>query len=106
MIYELRTYTSTPDRIDDLHARFQEHTLPLFERHGIDVVAFFTEAQDPTKIVYLTRFADEDASASAWAAFNSDEDWLAVKAKSEEAGPLIVDKSSTVLVPSPYSPMR
>lgn len=106
MIYELRSYTSTPEAIDRLHDRFASATLPIFERLGIDVVGFFTDAREPTRIVYLTRFADEDARAAAWAAFNQDEEWLAVKARSEEAGPLIAEKSETVLEPTAYSPLR
>ena len=33
--FELRTYTTHPGRIEALHARFANHTVELFERHGI-----------------------------------------------------------------------
>ena len=43
MIYELRVYEAAPGRLPDLNARFANHTLGFFARHGIKVVGFWTE---------------------------------------------------------------
>ena len=102
MIYELREYVSTPERIDQLDERFEQHVLKFFERHGIEVVAIW-RARDDARLVYLTRFADEDSRAAAWESFKADREWLAVKAQSEQDGPLMQDQTTTVLVPTPYS---
>ena len=40
-VFELRTYTATPGKIDALHARFRDHTLKLFEKHHTTVVGFW-----------------------------------------------------------------
>ncbi|WP_298900126.1 NIPSNAP family protein, partial [uncultured Devosia sp.] len=42
MIYELRIYTCLPGRLPDLQRRFQDHTLALWERHGIEQAGFWT----------------------------------------------------------------
>ena len=42
MIYELRIYTTLPGRLPNLLARFQNHTLRIWERHGIKQVGFWT----------------------------------------------------------------
>ena len=34
-LYELRTYTTHPGRLEALNARFKNHTIKLFEKHGI-----------------------------------------------------------------------
>lgn len=106
MIYELRSYVSTVERVDALHRRFAEQTLPIFARLGIEVVGFFTDRGDPTRIVYLTRFPDEGARTAAWAAFADDAEWREVKERSERDGALVVERESVVLEPTPYSPVR
>ena len=44
MIYELRTYEAAPGKLPALNARFRDHTRGLFERHGMEVVGFWTYA--------------------------------------------------------------
>jgi hypothetical protein len=106
MLYELRTYVTSPEAVDGLHERFATVNLGVFERVGIDVVAFFTEDADPLRITYLVRFSDENARSAAWAAFASDPEWLAAKLTSEERfGKLVLSSTSTLLHPTPYSPM-
>jgi hypothetical protein len=42
MIYELRIYHAVPGRLPALLSRFQDHTLPLWEKHGIRQAGFWT----------------------------------------------------------------
>jgi len=39
-VYELRVYHAVPGRLGDLLARFRDHTTKLFERHGLENVAY------------------------------------------------------------------
>jgi hypothetical protein len=41
MIYEYTVYEAAPGRMADLHTRFRDHTIRLFERHGMKVVGSF-----------------------------------------------------------------
>ena len=102
MIYELREYVAAPGAADRLHARFADHTLDLFARHGLTVAGFWTDAEDSSTIRYLLRFADEAARKDAWAAFQADPDWQAVKAESERDGAIVAEMRSHVLVDVPY----
>ncbi|MBW0107628.1 NIPSNAP family protein, partial [Pseudonocardia sp. KRD-182] len=36
MLFELREYTVVPGRLPTLIARFNDHTLGLFDKHGFD----------------------------------------------------------------------
>ena len=53
MVYELRVYHTYEGKLDDLLRRFREHTMQLFEKHGIRNVAYWTpiegtaEGEDP-----------------------------------------------------------
>ena len=40
-VFELRTYTAKPGKIDALHARFRDHTFKLFEKHHMTVIGFW-----------------------------------------------------------------
>ena len=40
-IYELRVYTTLPGRMPKLLERFQNHTLKIWEKHGIRQVGFW-----------------------------------------------------------------
>jgi hypothetical protein len=102
MIYELREYRAAPDAVERLHQRFADHTLRLFRRHGLSVVGFWTDASDPTALVYLLRFSDEQERDHAWEGFKADPEWQRIKATSEEAGALTISQSSRLLVLADY----
>lgn len=107
-LFELRTYHAAPGKLDALHARFRDHTVGLFAKHGITVVGFWTpdgqEGPDGT-LVYLLAFDDRDAADAAWDAFRADPVWIAARADSERDGPLTSSIESVYLHPTDYSPL-
>jgi hypothetical protein len=104
MIYELREYVAVPGRADALHARFADHTLGLFARHGMRVAGFWTDRADRDRVVYLLAFPDAEAQRAAWAAFQADPDWQRVKAESEADGKIVAEMHSRTLDRAPYWP--
>ena len=108
MIYEYRVYESMPGRLPELHARFRDHTLGIFERHGFKNIGYWTaEGGDYTdRLIYIVAFEDEGARERAWAGFRSDPEWQRIKAESEANGPLISKVFNTLLTPTDYSPMQ
>jgi hypothetical protein len=108
-IFELRTYYTAPGKLEALETRFRDHTLALFQKHGLEVVAFFTPTDGDgvgNTLVYLLGFDDRDAADSAWAAFRADPDWIAAKAASEADGPVVDHLESVFLDPTAYSPLN
>lgn len=104
MLFEMREYVAAPGAADRLHRRFADHTLALFERHGLEVVGFWTDRDDPGRIVYVLRFPDAEARDRAWAAFGADPQWKQVKAESERDGPVVSEMHSRLLSPTDYWP--
>src|SRR6185436_4137179 len=41
-VFELRTYTTPPGRLEPLHARFRDHTIELFKKHGMQNFGYWT----------------------------------------------------------------
>src|SRR3989440_10009699 len=74
-VFELRTYTAKPGKIDELHARFRDHTLKLFDKHHMTVIGFWKpadEQQAKQKLVYLLAFPSREAAAQSWKDFQAD----------------------------------
>ena len=42
MLYEYRVYETLPGRLPNINARFRDHTMKIFEKHGIKNIGYFT----------------------------------------------------------------
>ena len=108
-IYELGTYTANDGKLDELHARFADHTNALFVKHGMTLIGYWTPYEGETKdntLVYIIGHESRDAAKENWKAFMADEDWKAAYAASHENGPLVKKVESVFLDPTDYSPLR
>jgi hypothetical protein len=107
-LYELRVYHPHPGKLDALNARFREHTLKLFEKHGMRNVAYWIEQpneQSPDgKVIYVLAFPSREARDASWQAFVADPQWHAVAAASEANGKLVAKVDSTFMSLADYSP--
>ena len=107
MIYELRIYEAVPGRIGALHERFRNVTLRIFERHGIRSVGYWDDVIGVNnRLTYILAWENMAHRESAWESFQSDPEWIAARAKSEESGPIVARVISTLMKPTDYSPMR
>ena len=108
-VFELRTYTTHPGRLEALHDRFSQHTIRLFERHGMVNVGYFTPQDSPQSdntLVYLLAHDSREAAAASWQAFIADPDWQEVYTESRAAGPIIEKLDSVFMSPTDYSQIR
>jgi hypothetical protein len=107
-VFELRTYHAAEGKIDALHARFRDHTLELFAKHGLEVIGFWVpqEEGDSHSLTYLLAFPSNEARQAAWAAFAADPEWKEVAAESQKDGKLLTKIDSTMFDPTDYSPMQ
>lgn len=108
-VFELRTYTTHPGRLAELHARFRDHTVELFERHGMTNVIYMTPQDAPLSentLVYLLAHDSREAAEASWNSFRSDPDWQAAAEASRRNGLLLQNVDSIFLDPTDYSDMR
>jgi NIPSNAP len=109
-VFEMRTYTTNEGRLPALETRFREHTMQLFEKHGMKNVGYWIP-QDGEKhtntLIYIISHESRDAAKANWKAFASDPEWQAV-AKASEADGKILSKApeSVFMDPTTYSPIR
>lgn len=107
-VYELRIYYPAPGKSAALNTRFREHTLGLFEKHGMTNVAYWNE--QPTgdgqegRLVYVLGYPSRAARDADWKAFGADPEWRAVVAASEVDGKLVTKVDSIFMSMTDYSP--
>jgi len=111
MVYELRTYTTLDGRLPALNDRFKNHTLKLFEKHGMKNVVYATPIDNEgkaidNKLVYLLAHKSQEAARASFAAFGKDPEWVAAREASEKDGKIVSKLESQFLVPTDYSPMK
>jgi len=109
-VFELRTYKAAPGKLADLLARFRNHTLALFTKHGMTNFGYWTpldakQGADDT-LIYLLAHKSKEAGAASFAAFRDDPDWVKAKAESEKNGSLTTKVESVLLQPTDYSLAR
>ena len=90
-VYELRTYTAAEGKLEALEARFKNHTMKLFEKHGMKNVMYWKPTNPETSkntLIYVLWHKSEEAAKTSWKEFRGDPDWVAAKTESEKDGSL------------------
>ncbi len=106
-VFELRVYNTAEGRLPALLARFRDHTVGLFTKHGITSVAYWTPLDEPLKgrtLFYILKFPSREEAAKRWKAFQDDPDWIKVKTDSEATGKIVEKIDSTFLEMTDFSP--
>ena len=108
-VFELRTYTAAEGKFDDLLARFRDHTLRIFEKHGMTNVGYWTPQDEPlstTTLIYVLAHPSREEAEQSWRDFSSDPEWQSVAEESQRDGRLIVGLERVFLDPTDFSPIR
>jgi hypothetical protein len=106
-VYELRIYHAAPGKLADLLARFREHTVKIFDRHGMKSIAYWTPVDEPEKsntLIYILYHPSREAAAANWKSFGDDPEWKSVHDKSEANGKLVDKVDSTFMTLTDFSP--
>lgn len=109
-VYELRTYIASPGKLEQLHARFRDHTCKLLPKHGMKLLGFWVP-QEAAKgadntLIYIVQHKNREAADASWKAFRADPEWVAAKAESEKGGSLTTRVDSVFMNPTDYSAMK
>jgi len=108
-VFELRTYTAPDGKLGDLHARFRNHTLRIFEKHGMTNVIYLSPMDAPAsanQLTYLLAHKSREAAKASWTAFQNDPEWKKVSSESQVNGRIVAKVDSTFFTATDYSPMK
>jgi hypothetical protein len=108
-VFELRIYTATPGNLENLHARFRDHTIRIFENNGMKIVGFWSptseEDADDT-LIYVLEHASQEAANASWQAFGQDPEWKEVSDASNANGPILAGVERRYMTATDYSPLK
>jgi len=108
-IYELRTYTAAEGKLDNVVARFRDHTRSIFDHHNMKSVGYWVPSEGPLAgktLVYILEHPSREDATKNWAAFRADPEWVKVKAESEAAGPIVAKAESVFMTPTDFSAIK
>jgi hypothetical protein len=108
MIYELRVYSCIPGRLPALLSRFANHTLKLWEKHGIRQAGFWTVhvGDGNNDLHYLLAWESLAEREQKWTAFLADPAWIKARDDSERDGQIIANIRSAFLKPTAFSAVK
>jgi hypothetical protein len=108
-VFEIRTYTAPEGKLDALHARFRDHTLRIFQKHGMTSIGYFKPQDAPLSqntLIYVLAHPSREAAKKNWADFQADPEWQKVSAESQVNGRIVTKVESIFADPADYSPMK
>lgn len=108
-VFELRIYKATPGNLDNLHARFRDHTIRIFGKHDMKVVGFWSptsEEESEDTLVYMLEHASKEAASASWKAFAQDPEWRKVSKESNANGKILAGVEKKYMVATDYSPIK
>ena len=108
-VYELRTYTCYPGKLEALKARFRDHTITIFKRHGMESIGYWVP-EDPAKsqntLIYILAHPSREEATKHWQEFRNDPEWKKVSAESEANGKIVEHVDSVFMNPTDFSALK
>ena len=108
MIYELRVYEAIPGRLPQVVARFRDGIVPIWDRHGIRAVGFWTTVVGPSsnRLTYILAWESLADREKRWTAFANDPAWHKVRDDSERNGPIVASIANELLAATDFSALK
>ena len=108
MIHELRIYHCVSGQLPVLLKRFEEITLPLWEKHGICQVGFWTVEVGSSihDLYYMLEWESMGERDLRWTNFTADPEWLQKKAETEKDGAIVASVENAFLRPTAFSAVK
>ena len=108
-VFELRTYTCNEGKLEALKARFRDHTIEIFNRHGMTSIGYWVPQDPPhsqNTLIYIIAHSSREAAKKNWDAFRADPEWQRVQKESEANGKIVNKVESVFMDPTDFSPMK
>jgi hypothetical protein len=108
-VFELRTYTAPDGKLPNLQARFRDHTIRIFNKHGMKSVGYWVPQDAPARdntLIYIISHDSREAAKRSWASFQADPEWKKVSAESQVDGRIVSGVVSVFMDATDYSAIK
>lgn len=100
--FEIRKYYAHDGKLEDLIKRFNDHTFALFEKQGMENIAYFLPVEnDDNSMTYILGYPDKASRDIMWDNFINDPEWQKAYAASTADGALVKTIEQTFMVFAP-----
>ena len=105
--FEVRMYTAEPEQdgmggIDNLHRRFREGEVELFEKHGAVIVGTWQSLENPNTLIWMLAYRDRAHRDEVFGNFLADPDWKELLAQYQ----VPIEIEAFMMSASDYSNMK
>ncbi len=105
--FDLRVYSVLPGKLDAFRARWRDHAVPIYERHGLHSVGWWVaEKKDPDghdQFVCLLAGQSVESIKNSISKFHQDPEWQRVENETEKDGKLRSGVDALKLLPTNFS---
>ena len=111
-VSRLRLYTVDPTRdgvdgfaggINELHQRFREKEVELFEKHGAEIIAVWQDLGEPRRLIWMLAYRDRAHRDEVFAAFAADPAWSELRQRLN----VPIERPTTFMMSATdYSPLK
>ena len=108
-VFELRTYTTPDGKLPNLMARFRDHTMRIFEKHGMTNVGYWVPQDSPGSddtLIYILSHESREAAEQSWSDFGADPEWDRVAEESQVNGRILTRVARVFMDSTDFSPMK
>ncbi len=108
-VFELRTYTAPEGKLPNLEARFRDHTMRIFEKHGMSNVGYWVPQDAPASdntLIYIISHDSREQAAENWDSFRGDPEWAEVSRASQVDGRIVSGVEAVFMDATDYSPLK
>ena len=98
-VFELRVYRCNEGKLQNLDSRFRDNTIRIFNRHGMQSVAYWHPTDTPDSkdtLTYILKHKSADAAAASWKAFRGDAEWHKVAKESQKGGKFLRERPESI----------
>lgn len=110
VVFELRIYKTNEGKLANLDNRFRDHTISLFNSHGMESVAYWHPTDAPASkdtLIYILRHKSPEAAKKSWQDFINDPGWKKVAKESQIDGRILKERPEAVYMkPTDYSAIQ
>lgn len=105
-VFEMRTYITHEGKLDNLQNRFADHTMRIFEKHGMKNIGYWTPMDQENTLIYIISHESREQAEKNWQAFRDDPEWQEAFNASREDGPIVKNVESVFMTSTEYSPLQ
>ena len=107
-VYELRTYTCEPGKLEALKARFRDHTIRIFNKHGMESIGYWVPQDERSQntLIYVLAHPSREEAEKNWKAFADDPEWKKVATESEASGKIVQKVERVWMDPTEFSKLK